>query len=54
LIDWYLEKKEEEGGISNLEELEYEKELVGKVIAKLVKVRAHFIKKIVVYRGCIG
>lgn len=38
LIDWYLEKKEEEGGITNLEELEYEKELVGKVIQKLVKV----------------
>ncbi|KIM26411.1 hypothetical protein M408DRAFT_313523 [Serendipita vermifera MAFF 305830] len=37
LIDWYLEKKEEEGGIGNLEELEYEKELFGKVIAKLVK-----------------
>ena len=38
LIDWYLEKKEEEGGIGNLEELEYEKELFAKVIAKLVKV----------------
>lgn len=43
LIDWYLEKKEEEGGIGNLEELEYEKELFGKVVAKLVKVRASFI-----------
>lgn len=38
LIDWYLEKKEEEGGITNLEDLEYEKELVTKVIQKLVKV----------------
>jgi hypothetical protein len=39
LIDWYLEKKEGEGAIENLEELEMEKELIGKVIAKLVKVR---------------
>jgi DNA replication licensing factor MCM6 len=39
LIDWYLEKKEEEGAIENLEELETEKELIAKVIAKLVKVR---------------
>lgn len=39
LIDWYLEKKEEEGAIENLEQLEMEKELIGKVIAKLVKVR---------------
>ena len=38
LIDWYLEKKEGEGAISNLEELEYEKELFTKVLAKLVKV----------------
>jgi len=37
LIDWYLEKKEGEGAIENLEELEMEKELIGKVIAKLVK-----------------
>lgn len=39
LIDWYLEKKEEEGAIENLDELETEKELIAKVIAKLVKVR---------------
>ncbi|CCA74171.1 probable MCM6-involved in replication [Serendipita indica DSM 11827] len=41
LIDWYLEKKEEEGAINNLEELEYEKELFTKVLAKLVK--DHFL-----------
>lgn len=37
LIDWYLETKENE--ITNIEELEYEKELIGKVLNKLVKVR---------------
>lgn len=36
LIDWYLETKESE--VSNLEQLEYEKELIGKVLDKLVKV----------------
>ena len=37
LIDWYLETKENE--VANIEELEYEKELIGKVLSKLVKVR---------------
>ncbi len=37
LIDWYLETKEND--VANIEELEYEKELVGKVLSKLVKVR---------------
>ncbi len=37
LIDWYLELKEEE--IQDVEELEYEKELVTKMLRKLVKVR---------------
>jgi DNA replication licensing factor MCM6 len=37
LIDWYLETKENE--VANIEELEYEKELIGKVLNKLVKVR---------------
>lgn len=36
LIDWYLEKKESE--IQDVEELEYEKELVTKMLRKLVKV----------------
>lgn len=36
LIDWYLEMKEEE--IQDVDELEYEKELVTKVLRKLVKV----------------
>jgi len=35
LIDWYLEMKEEE--IQDVDELEYEKELVTKVLRKLVK-----------------
>lgn len=35
LIDWYLETKEEE--IQDVDELEYEKELVTKVLRKLVK-----------------
>lgn len=38
LIDWYLEKKEEEGVLGSLEELEGEKELIGRVLNKLVKV----------------
>ena len=37
LIDWYLETKEND--IVNIEELEYEKDLIGKVLKKLVKVR---------------
>ena len=37
LIDWYLETKEND--IVNIEELEYEKGLIGKVLKKLVKVR---------------
>ncbi len=36
LIDWYLELKEEE--IQDVEELEYEKELITKMLRKLVKV----------------
>jgi DNA replication licensing factor MCM6 len=36
LIDWYLEQKEAE--IQDLEELEYEKELITKMLRKLVKV----------------
>ncbi|KAI0700584.1 MCM-domain-containing protein [Cytidiella melzeri] len=35
LIDWYLETKEEE--IQDVEELEYEKELITKMLRKLVK-----------------
>lgn len=37
LIDWYLELKESE--IQDVEELEYEKELIMKLLRKLVKVR---------------
>jgi len=37
LIDWYLETKEND--VSNIDELEYERELIGKVLNKLVKVR---------------
>lgn len=36
LIDWYLEQKEKD--INTPEELEYETELIGKVLNKLVKV----------------
>lgn len=36
LIDWYLETKEDE--IQDVEEIEYEKELITKVLRKLVKV----------------
>jgi DNA replication licensing factor MCM6 len=35
LIDWYLETKEEE--LQDVEELEYEKELITKMLKKLVK-----------------
>ena len=37
LIDWYLELKESD--IQDVEELEYEKELITKMLRKLVKVR---------------
>ena len=37
LIDWYLEMKEPE--LETVEELEAEKDLIGKVLKKLVKVR---------------
>jgi len=37
LIDWYLEQKEE--GMQDIEELEYEKELIVKLLRRLVKVR---------------
>lgn len=36
LIDWYLESKEEE--VQDVEELEYEKELMTKMLRRLVKV----------------
>ena len=36
LVDWYLELRESE--MQDVEELEYEKELIGKVLRKLVKV----------------
>lgn len=42
LIDWYLESREEE--IRDVEELEYEKELIVKMIRKLVKVRVAGLK----------
>ena len=41
LIDWYLELKEAE--IQDVEELEYEKELITKMLKKLVKVRRKLI-----------
>jgi len=41
LVDWYLEQKEEEMG--SVEELEYQSELVRKVLRKLVKVRKKFL-----------
>ena len=37
LIDWYLETTEND--VANIEELEYEKELIAKVLSKLVKAR---------------
>lgn len=40
LIDWYLELKESE--LQDVEELEYEKELITKLLRKLVKVRKNF------------
>ena len=36
MIDWYLETKEND--LSNIEKLENEKGLIGKVLSKLVKV----------------
>lgn len=38
LIDWYLEQKEAE--VQDVDELEYEKELITKMLRKLVKVSA--------------
>lgn len=40
LADWYLESKEDEFG--SMEEMEEERELLGKVLKKLVKVRFSF------------
>ena len=37
LIDWYLEQKEDE--MQDVEQLEYEKELITKLLRKLVKVK---------------
>ncbi|THH29676.1 hypothetical protein EUX98_g4528 [Antrodiella citrinella] len=42
LIDWYLELREDE--IQDVEELEYEKELIAKLLRKLVKVRKVWLK----------
>lgn len=39
LVDWYLESREAE--IQSVEQLEYEKELITKVIRKLKRVSAH-------------
>ena len=41
LIDWYLEERESQ--IHDIEELEYEKELIGKLVRKLVKVSTRTI-----------
>ena len=38
LVDWYLEQKEE--SVQDIEELEFEKELVTKMLRKLLKVRS--------------
>ena len=40
LIDWYLEQKE--NSMQDVEQFEYEKELVVKLLKKLVKVRPPF------------
>ena len=37
LIDWYLEQKEDE--MQDIDQLDYEKELITKLLRKLVKVR---------------
>lgn len=37
LVDWYLEQKEE--SVQDIEELEFEKELITKMLRKLLKVR---------------
>lgn len=42
LIDWYLESKEEE--INDVEQLEYEKELITKALRRLVKVDLIFFE----------
>ena len=41
LIDWYLEQRETE--MHDIEELEYEKELVVKLLRRLVKVLSFFL-----------
>ena len=41
LIDWYLELQEE--NIQDVEQLEYEKELITKMLRKLVKVRIYIL-----------
>lgn len=43
LIDWYLEQKEAD--IQDVEELEYEKELISKMLRKLVKVCRFLMSK---------
>jgi DNA replication licensing factor MCM6 len=40
LIDWYLEQKE--GEVQSVEELDYERELIMKMLKRLVKVRQNF------------
>ena len=42
LIDWYLERKESE--IQDVDELEYEKELITKMLRRLVKVSWVYLK----------
>ena len=51
LIDWYLELKEEE--IQDVDELEYEKELITKMLRKLVKVRVTRISSLLVHSNVI-
>jgi DNA replication licensing factor MCM6 len=45
LVDWYLELKESE--IEDIEQLEYEKELITKMLKKLVKVRVYLLSPFV-------
>lgn len=53
LIDWYLELKESE--IQDVEELEYEKELITKLLKKLVKVwKLRFLNHDSVWLECIS
>jgi DNA replication licensing factor MCM6 len=42
LIDWYLEFQEEQDQVQDLDQLEYEKELITKMLKKLVKVGDFF------------